>query len=89
MWKYIVGNIALFAAYIEWSPNMGNIWIRKDENNKNTLQLHNLWRLMIAPLKDKLYWFPKQWDINVFMFVAILLGIEKTIESYMNSRYHN
>lgn len=87
MWKYIVGNILLFAGYVQWSPNMGNIWIRKDENNKNKLQLHNLFRLMAAPIKEKTYWYPSQWDINVFTFVSILLFLETTLESYIEKRY--
>jgi hypothetical protein len=87
MWKYILGNIALFAAYIELSPNMGNVWIRKDENNIPRLQLHNLLELMKAPLSEKIYWYPKQWDINVFTFVTILFSIEQTFHSYFMDRY--
>ena len=67
-----------FALFVQFSPRMGNIWIRTDSNGTRQLFPSNLFRLMAEPLKlrstvGQNFWSrPALWPINypLWIFVA-------------------
>ncbi len=67
----------IFAIYVELNPKMTNIWYRINSEGNKTIQLENLFELMLGPLKYSFYWLPNYFDINYFIhFLVILIIIE-------------
>ena len=58
--------------YLEFSPSMGNIWIRKDDQGNKHICPYNIWILMIHPLYSGFMWLPSMWTIN--WFIMVLFG---------------
>ncbi len=57
-----------FAYYVQFSPTMGHIWLRRDDKNQWVFVPANLWHLMCAPLHTVFFWYPPMWSINVFVW---------------------
>ena len=55
-----------FLLYIQFSPGMGQIWIR----NGNFMPM-GAFNLMIYPFKNIRIWMPNVWDINYPMWILI------------------
>lgn len=62
----------IFALYVELSPKLTNIWYRINSNGIRTIQLQNLFTLMMGPLKYDFYWYPSYFDINYFVYLFII-----------------
>ena len=61
-----------YLLYIQFSPSMGNIWIR---NNHFVPQ--NAINLILQPLKDiKMWTFPAMWPINFYIWIAIATAVK-------------
>jgi hypothetical protein len=75
-------SIIIFAIYVELSPKMTNIWYRINANGDKTIQIKNLFELMMGPLKYDFYWYPQYYDINFFIY---LITIFIMLELYSNS----
>lgn len=75
MW--IIFVLLCFASYVQFSPTMGHIWLRRNDKNKWVFVPHNLWNLMCAPLNNFFYWYPCMWAINVFVW--LLFGWQAAI----------
>jgi hypothetical protein len=67
MWVILV--LLGFAAYVQFSPTMGHIWLRRNDENKWVFVPDNLWNLMCAPLNHLSFWYPSMWIINVFVWL--------------------
>ena len=57
----------IFAAYLELSPKLGNIWLRKDSNGITNFHPASIIKLILKPLYDIVFWYPYVWDINFFI----------------------
>lgn len=80
--KYFYGLVcvtAIFSVYVQFSRKMGNIWIRKDDNNINRLVIKNLYNLMIAPFYLKQFWMPCLLSINYPFIIGVYTIIYYTI----------
>jgi len=80
-------STALFALYVQFSPKMGNIWIRKDDEGKDVFVPKNLLNLMIEPFFNKNLWHPRNLDMNWLFITASGLGLytgAKAIKSNLN-----
>jgi len=64
----------LYLLYVQFSPQMGNIWWRNDYFSPMG-GIH----LMIYPLKEIQMWFPEFWDINYFIWLLFGVCIYITI----------
>lgn len=62
----------IFAIYVQFSPKMGNIWLRPDHNGTLCFVPTNLFKLQIYPLKSLNIWKPTLMDINYFIYFAIV-----------------
>lgn len=65
-----------FALFVQFSPQMGNIWIRRDSTGTRRLIPGNLFRLMAEPFKitsafGQNFWSrPALWPINYPLWVV-------------------
>lgn len=79
MWSYL-GQVVLgstmgfswFMLYLEWSPKLGNVWIRCNDLNELVFAPQSLMSLIKAPLQNSYFWHAKNFDINAYVW--ILLG---------------
>jgi hypothetical protein len=65
-----------YAIYIQFSPGMGNIWLRINDNGNYTFQPINLFNIIKTSF-TLILWKPELLDLNFiyFMTMATLLGI--------------
>ena len=76
--RSIVGWIIItiiFLLYIQFSPNMGNIWWR---NNSYFAPMGAI-NVMIYPFRNIMMWKPEFWDINYPIWVIIYMIIIRNI----------
>ena len=57
----------IFAAYLELSPSLGNIYYRIGEDGMKHMQLINLFYFMIEPLYKPFLWNIEYLDLNYFV----------------------
>ena len=68
---YILTTIG-YILYIEFSPSMGNIWLRSGHFIPS-----NIIRLMIQPLYDKNMWiYTSMWPINYLIWLGFTAVIK-------------
>lgn len=65
----------LFALYVQFSPNSGNIWIRPNDKGEQIYVPYNLFRLIFYPFKEKSFWHPQMWDFNYFIYIIWFSGV--------------
>ncbi len=63
----------IYSLYVQFSSTMGNIWLRKNSEDKLVFCPISLFHLMVSPLMwDRLYfWQPCFWTINFIMYLII------------------
>ena len=76
----IIISFILYSIYVQFSSSMGNIWIRKNENNENVFCIDNLLLLIFKPLTDWYFWSIKFLSINFWIYLIIILIISNTIK---------
>jgi hypothetical protein len=57
----------VFIAYLELSPNLGNMWLRTDSMGIKRFHPYTIVRIILKPLVNLSYWSPLLWDINFFI----------------------
>lgn len=57
----------IFASYLELSPKLGNVWLRKGSDNTINLSLGGLASFFTKPFKASFFWRPQFWDINYYV----------------------
>ena len=70
----------LYALYVQFSPKIGNVWIRKDSNNEDVIVLDNLLNMMKQPLCNKDFWKLKTLDMNFLAWFLSVYGIVHTVK---------
>jgi hypothetical protein len=71
----------IFALYVELNPRMTNIWYRLNSEGNKTIQLKNLFELMMGPFKYDFYWYPQYFDINYFIYlISVFIILELSIK---------
>jgi hypothetical protein len=78
----IIISLILYSIYIQFSPSMGNIWIRQNHNNENILCLNNLLILIFKPLTEWYFWSINFLSINYWIYLIIILIIFNTYKFY-------
>lgn len=69
LWLLIV--FVFWLLYLELSPGLGGILVRPNSSGTRTFSLGGVWTLMKKPLSDGMYWYPKFWDLNIYMLWLI------------------
>tara|TARA_B100000902_G_C26751399_1_gene641064 strand:+ start:237 stop:530 length:294 start_codon:yes stop_codon:yes gene_type:complete len=68
--KLLIGSsiyFFVFISYLEISPKLGNIWLRKDDMGIKRFHPSSILKLIIKPLYSIMYWNPLIWDINFYI----------------------
>ena len=74
---YIYTTIG-YILYIEFSPTMGNIWLRS-----GYFVPSNIIRLMLQPLHDiKMWIYTSMWPINYFIWLGVASAVKYLDLSY-------
>tara|TARA_Y100001954_G_C15741095_1_gene568414 strand:+ start:849 stop:1067 length:219 start_codon:yes stop_codon:yes gene_type:complete len=72
----------MFLIYLEISPKLTNIWLRKDSENITRFHLHGIIAMLLKPLTDAIFWNPFFWDINYYIGAYIFtLILDKCVLS--------
>lgn len=78
-------STALFALYVQFSPKMGNIWIRKNDEGEDVFVPKNLLNLMVEPFTNKQFWHPRNLDMNWLFLTASGLGLYTGAKAVKNN----
>ena len=76
-WLLIV--FILWILYLEFSPRLGRIIIRPNSSGGYSLSLGGVWSLMKKPFTDLQYWYPRYWDLNIYVLWIITIIIYKLL----------
>lgn len=70
-----------WAAYLELSPSMGNVWWRTTSEGSKEFCPWGLWATAVAPFKQghTLFWHPSFWDINPWPALLLLGGLSSLV----------
>lgn len=71
LWIWLLIVFFIWLLYIQFSPRIGNIWIRPNSKGKKSLQAKGVLNLLGKPFTDKTYWYPHNWDLNIYMILII------------------
>ena len=71
----IVGLCLAWLAYLELSPTLGNIWLRRDAEGVLRFAPGGLKALLIAPWHTWELWWPSFWDINPWPFIFLCISM--------------
>ena len=74
MFLKITLSFITWILYLEINPELGNIWIRNNSENKRTLQMNNLFKLMKEPFYNNTFWEMENWDLNWIVTTGIFVG---------------
>lgn len=75
----VVGGTSLYALYVQYSPKIGNIWLRPDSNGDRVFVLSNLCNMMKEPLHSITFWKLSNLDLNVFCWCVGTIGLIKGV----------
>jgi len=81
LFQYIILIILItlvFLLYIQFSPGMGQIWIRN-----GSFMPRGAFNLIIYPFKNIRMWKPNVWDINYPMWIFVSVCIFKYYKYYL------
>jgi len=68
-------GIVGYSLYVQFSPQIGNIWYRYDSSGEKIFVFSNLKNLMCEPLKNGTFWRKENLDLNVFTWVGAGIGL--------------
>jgi len=65
----------IFSLYVQFSPTMGNIWLRNNHENNIMFCPMNLVRLIFRPFVDGYFWRYEFLAINFWVYLVVYLVI--------------
>ena len=60
----------LYSLHVQYSKDMGNVWIRKNSDNEEEFTPMALLHLMVSPFKYWQFWMPNMWLVNYPLLVG-------------------
>ena len=71
----IAGGVLLgtlvYALHVQFNPKMGNVWLRRDDNNVVRFRPKNLLDMMCAPFYKDYFWGASMLDLNYVVYAAV------------------
>ena len=65
----ILLSLIIFLIYLEYSPNLGNIWYRIDSTGNRKIMIKGAISVILYPFKNITLWYPNNWDLNYFVYL--------------------
>jgi hypothetical protein len=65
----------IWCFYLELSPKIGRIFIRPNSSGGYTFTFGGILQLMIQPFQNIIFWYPKMWDINIYVLWILTIII--------------
>ena len=85
--KLILGYsiyFVIFSIYLEASPKLKNIWLRRDSDNMIHFRPGGILLMLLKPFTNIFFWYPNFWDINYYVGGYIFtLILDKFIIRYL------
>ncbi len=76
--------LVIFSIYLEVSPKLKNIWIRRDSTNVFYFRPAGILLMLLKPFTNIFFWYPSFWDINYYVGGYIFtLILDKFIIRYL------
>lgn len=73
----ILGHIlivfTIFSLYVQYSPTMGNIWLRTNSENEQVFCPMNLVELIFSPLYRSYFWHYSLLSINFCIYLLVYM----------------
>ncbi len=66
----IIGLLG-FISYLELSPKLGNIWLRKNDKNIKEFQPIFILSYFKKPFQSLIFWYPQNWDLNPYVISTL------------------
>lgn len=79
----------IFCAYLELSPQIGNVWFRVGADGFRHINLSSLFYTIFSPFRIPELWYPKNWDLNYFVGVFATFGIISMVKDYNKTKHNN
>jgi hypothetical protein len=67
LWIWLLIVFIIWILYLEFSPRLGGIWLRPNSKGKKSISTGGILSLLGKPFTDKTYWYPRNWDLNIYM----------------------
>ena len=71
---FIILPITIFLfwlLYLEYSPSIGGIVFRYDSSGIRRFSPSSIISMMFAPFKSISFWYPRFWDLNIYILLTI------------------
>lgn len=68
-----------YALYVQYHPKIGNVWIRPDSEGNKVYTFSSLYNLIKEPLRSTTLWYPKNLDMNYYVFTSTVWGCLKGV----------
>lgn len=72
--NFLIGSgisILLWILYLQFSPKIGNIWIRDNSRGERTFVPYNILNMVFYTVNNIDFWYPWNWDMNPFIWILI------------------
>ena len=70
---HILIILIIFSLYVQYSPTMGNIWLRTNAENEQIFCPMNLVELILAPFYRSYFWSYSLLPINFCIYLLVYL----------------
>lgn len=71
LWIWLLVVFILWILYIQFSPKIGNVWIRPNSKGKKSFAPKGILSLLTKPFTDKTFWYPTNWDLNIYVILIL------------------
>ena len=80
---YVIGAAILTELlYQQFSPQIGNMWIRPGADGAKVLVPSGMLTIILMPFQYLFVWYPSKWDLNWIIIVIIYTLLQQIILSY-------
>lgn len=70
-----IATFILFALYLQYSPSIGNIWIRPNHSGENVFCPRSLIDVILVTFHDSNFWRIDMLDLNFFFWLFCAFSI--------------
>ena len=75
---HILIILIIFSLYVQYSPTMGNIWLRTNSENEQVFCPMSLVDLIFSPLYRSYFWSYSLLPINFWVYLLVYLLVYYT-----------